>query len=219
MKKIFLALLLVAAFGTAKAQDYLLDNPDNNSYFGVRVGADVMSLKSPSPTAYGNNGGFFVGAIYNIPIFKNLYFEPGIYFFYNSAKIKAIWEFDPGTNLPTLERSSGKINDWGLRVPFNFGYHFDLTDRITVFPYTGPQLNVNLANSVSFATNVVPGNNTLHCNVFDLGWNFGVGVTYSRFLLTVGGTVGMTHYVKNPALFSGLYARRNLFTIALGYNF
>lgn len=217
MKKIIISFLMLATLGGAKAQDYLLDNPDNRSYFGVRLGADVMSLKSPSHI-YGNNGGFFLGAVYNIPIYKNLYFEPGIYFFYNSAKIKSLWNINKLTGENELIRSGGNINDWGIRVPFNFGYHFDITDQITVFPFTGPQLNVNFANSTSFDTNLV-NNNSLHYNVFDMGWNFGVGATYANFFLSVGGTVGITRYIKNPTILSGLYARRNLFSVAVGYNF
>lgn len=213
MKKFIISLLLLSAVSTvARAQDFLLDNPDNRPYLGVRIGVDVMALQSPSDM-YGNSGGFFVGAIYNMPLWKNLYFEPGLHLFYNSAKIKESINYSNND----LLRSTGSINDWGFRIPFNFGYHFDITDNLQIMPFTGPQLDVNISNSTNYDVDVFY-NPYLHYNTFDFGWNFGVGVKYESLFASLGGTVGMSHYIKNDDRYNTA-ARRNLFTIAIGYNF
>lgn len=236
MKKLLTGLLLLATLvPSIKAQDYIFDNPDNSSYWGVRLGFDVVSLQSPS-NFYNNRGGIEIGAIYNLPLWKNLFFEPGASLFYNSAGINGIVE-QLGQEI--IVSPSGTLNNWGIRIPLNFGYHFDVTDVIQIVPFTGPQFNINFANSQSyngpgFWSNSGP---SLQTNGMDFGWGFGVGVKYLKYYIGISGTVGITRYVTyNPDAYKTQYnpdpaqmshdfgpyplqARRNLFQITLGYNF
>ena len=206
MKKFLISFLLATMIlPSVKAQDNLFDNSDNKSYFGVRLGLDIVSLQGDM---YNNRAGFQLGAIYNMPIWKNLYFEPGISLFYNTAKAN-VFEWIPGPNNPrTLE-------NWGLRIPFIFGYHFDFTDNLQIILYTGPQLDANISFHTKFNDNL--GGTKADFNRFDFGWNFGIGARYDSYYLGLGGTVGINHLVRESIYYDG--ARRNLFTISLGYNF
>lgn len=227
MKKILLYFLSIIAFSSidVKAQDYVFDNPDNRSYLGVRLGFDIMSLQSPTPI-YENRGGIELGVIYNMPVWKNLFFEPGLSLFYNSATINGSIPYPSGAQKVT---AAGTLNDWGFRIPLNFGYHFDITDAIQVIPATGPVVNINLSTDVNYnAREVQQGFDyfNLHHNIIDLGWHFGIGVKIRAIYIGVGGTVGLSRLVtqnNSDYILNGdiipLHARRNLFNITLGYNF
>ena len=52
------------------------------SFLGVRVGLDISSAANGGGY-YSNKAGFSAGAVYNIPLWRNLYFEPGLSVFYN----------------------------------------------------------------------------------------------------------------------------------------
>lgn len=232
MKKILIACLVLTGTLGIKAQDYIFDDPDNHAYWGARLGFDITALQSPSGI-YGNRGGIEIGAIYHMPLWKNLYFEPGASLFYNSSSINGLPEYTG------YDIQEGTINNWGIRIPLNVGYHFDVTDAIKIAPYTGPQFNINLSNTTHYLyipeATVIGEDPRLHYNALDMGWNFGVGVTFQSYYIAVGGTVGLSRYVSNkpdvyrfPNSLSStypnyeyvpLYARRNVFSITLGYNF
>ena len=77
MKKFLISILAALSLTPAAvAQDYLFDNPDNHRYLGVRLNFDIMSLQSPA-NYYNNRGGLEIGVVYNMPLWKNLFFEPG----------------------------------------------------------------------------------------------------------------------------------------------
>lgn len=210
MKRLIAGVVLaVSATTCAYAQMELVDNPTNKYYLGVRAGIDVTSLQS-SGDLFKAGAGFHAGIIYHMPIWKNLYFEPSLSLFYNSAGIKDV-DYRPGYLL-----KGGKITDWGLRVPMNVGYRFDITDKVGISFFTGPNISLNLKSSYSFRTEI-PNDFDIHFKGFDMGWNFGVGVAYNRWVLALTGTVGCTHYIEQEDDF--YYARRNNISLAFGYNF
>lgn len=211
MKKLlstFLSILLAASIQAA-AQVNPLDNPNNKSHLGVRAGLDVTSLQSAS-NLFETRIGFQAGVVYDMPIWKNLFFEPGVSVFYNGAGIKDV------VYIPDYALKGGSIKNWGLRIPMNLGYRFDLTPNIGVVFLTGPQLNLNLSSKYSF-TSQLPDDFDIHFKSFDMGWNFGVGFLYKRVWLGINGLVGITHYIEKEADF--YYARRNVVSVSVGYNF
>lgn len=210
MKRIALALIVAATISvTATAQNYLVENPDNKPYLGLRIGLDISSTAGPANDVYGNGPGFTIGAVYNIPLWKNLYFEPGVSLFYNTfnSEIELADAFD---------LLDGSIRNWGFRVPLNAGYHFDFTDDISISLFTGPVINANI-----YAHEHYPG----HClsimekgfKRFDLQWDFGASLTYNHnYYVAVSGAVGMTKAYSLSDIFN---FRRNTCNIAIGYNF
>lgn len=210
MKRLLISLLTAATIGgTASAQNYLVENPDNKAYFGARVGLDITSTAGEVLDVYNNGAGFTVGAIYNIPVVKNFYFEPGLHLFYDTFGEELMTAGGP---TPT----SASIRNFGFRIPFNFGYRFDFTDEMSIYLFTGPVFNVNLTASEHIKD---AGSST---SLFDYGfkrtdfqWDFGVGYSYGKLYAQIGGGVGITKVCKN----SYEQFRRNTFNISIGYNF
>lgn len=228
MKKLILGLMaLTGAVASLQAQSYLTDNPDNKAYFGVRIGIDVSSTAGESVDTYSNGAGFSIGGVYNMPLYKNLYFEPGISLFYDTFGTEML---TTSTVVPEIPATiDGSIRNLGFRIPFHFGYHFDFTDEISVHVFTGPVLNWSL-----YAHQYWPADKALGFdkenysilgsggfNRFDMQWDFGVGVQYNNYYVSIGGGVGMTKaydYKIKDTGFSESF-RRNTFNISLGYNF
>lgn len=220
MKRVLFSLLAaIAVVIPVKSQVYLWDNPDNHAHFGVRLGLDIISLSS-DVDRYGTKAGFNVAGIYNLPLWKNLYFEPGLGLFYDTAMINAVYTTD---DIKVLDR--GSVRNLGFRIPFNFGYRFDANDNVSVHLFTGPQVNYNL----SFGTyyNGVKASNQPEAdfNRFDFQWNIGLGVDYGSYYAYIQSGLGLTHLIQAKdynyndfqLMFPG--ARRNLFSIGVGYNF
>lgn len=222
MKRIALTLTLALGLACmAQAQNYLVDNPDNKAYFGVRAGLDISSTAGQVADNYGNGAGFTVGAIYNIPLWQNLFFEPGLHLFYDTFDYYVY----VGDGTSFLEVYDGSIRNWGFRVPLNFGYHFDFTDDISISVFTGPVLNMNLKADTSCGDyDKKYGGKygySLINNGFrrvDMQWDFGVSMNYgSNYYVALSGAVGVTkaygvHYDDDDF-------RRNTFNISVGYNF
>lgn len=217
MKRILIiAVAFIGISTAASAQNYLYENPDNKPYFGVRFGLDVTSTAGETLNVYNNGAGFHIGAIYNIPVVKNFYFEPGLSLFYNTFGEELI---SAAGDAPAIRNAS--VRNFGFRIPFNFGYRFDFTDEMSVYIYTGPVLNVSMTakEHISSYNNDVPGVTTpLMGNGFkraDMQWDFGVGYSYYKLYVQVGGGIGVTKALST----SFESYRRNTFSITLGYNF
>lgn len=240
MKKIKSILLMSAlAAGTVCSDaetSYMFDNPDNKTFFGVRVGVDISSAANGGGN-YSSNAGFSAGAIYNIPLFMNLYFEPGLSFFYNAFGTSK-WNsfipdnpiYDPETGEPVsvLYQVDGSIRNFGFRVPLMIGYHFDFAEDVKVNVFTGPQLNMSLY--ANYKVGAAYGNDkdmidrdgslfgTDGFKHLDLQWKFGVGVAYQTYYAGLSGAWGLTDMKSGTAMLPR-DLRRNLFSITLGYNF
>lgn len=243
MKSLRTLLLLLSCAAASvstglSAQNYLMDNPDNHPYFGARVGVDISSAANGGGY-YSNQAGFSVGAVYNIPLWRNLYFEPGLSFFYDtfgtvsfqteSADVTPPTGGDP-QHVEKLYQVDGSLRNCGFRIPLNIGYHFDFAENMSVQVFTGPQLNISFlaryhrpAYFLPITGAQVPAESegifgTGGFKHFDAQWNFGVGFTYDRYYVAVTGSVGMTRLCDETELIPR-DIRRNLVTISLGYNF
>lgn len=213
MKKYLIALAAVAVLSAsqASAQNYLVNNPDNRAYFGARVGLDISSTGGGNTDVYGNGAGFTLGAIYNIPLWQNLYFEPGLHFFYNTFDDNMLVMNDNGYD----HLLNGSIRNTGFRVPLNFGYRFDFTDDMSISIFTGPVLNINLTAKEFF-----PGMSSASLindgfKRADLQWDFGASFQWNQYYVSLTGGAGITKvYSRADDAF-----RRNNFNIAVGYNF
>ena len=211
-KKFFTAVLLLGAASVSTDAQTVFNNESNHIYLGVRAGLDVSSA-SDGYGVYTNGAGFHVGAVYHIPLVMNLYFQPGLNFFYDTFGLTS-----PVDPIPGFSAADGSIGNAGFRVPFDFGFHFDLTDDINVFVFTGPQLNYSfLARShwklAEMKNSSMFGDNGF--KHFDLQGRFGAGFTYGRYNLSISGAPGITKVYKS----GNVDFRRNLFELSLGYNF
>lgn len=242
-----LAVMLLGAMSSVpsiQAQSYMFDNPENEAYFGARVGLDITSAANGG-AMFSNKPGFSLGAVYNIPIVANLYFEPGLYLFYNTFGTIQLEEY-PYTVVDSegveneftkYYQVDGTLRNFGFRVPLNIGYHFDFADDLSVQVFTGPQINLSLSARYHQNEVTTPGGETVKStsvDVFGTGgfkhvdfqWNFGVGLTYQHYYVSIGGAVGITNFKSASEFQAGKYAvdlrrdiRRNQFNISIGYNF
>lgn len=222
--------------GSAVAEtSYMFDNPDNKAYFGVRVGVDISSAANGGGN-YSSNAGFAAGAVYNIPLFMNLYFEPGLSFFYNTFGTNKWNSYVPESTISpanpegteVLYQVEGNIRNFGFRVPLIIGFHFDFYEDLKVNVFTGPQANINLYSHYKVTDAMAPDKNmpdhdgslfgTDGFKHVDLQWAFGVGLTYQTYYVGLNGAWGITQ-MKSSTLMLPRNLRRNLFSITLGYNF
>lgn len=213
MKKFFIALTSLASALAMSAQADLFDNPDNHAFLGVRVGLDVSSAASSDLDCYNNGVGFNIGAVYNIPVYKNLYVEPGLSLFYDTFGIE-VSNQRSGERPVTID---GSFRNFGFRIPIVAGFNFDFTDDIRVAPFTGPQLNISVVARDHYDADN-DGHSLFGEHGFkhaDLQWVFGVGVTYKDYYLSFSGGVGMTKVYD----LSADSFRRNTFQLSVGYNF
>lgn len=248
LKAMAVATALVIGTTTARsATSYMFDNPDNTTYFGARIALDISSAANGGG-AYSNKAGFSAGAVYHIPLWMNLYFEPGLSVFLNNFGCSS-WQtttvqipnLNPdGTpvlgpdNQPIIDekdfsyQQDGTIRNFGFRIPMIVGYHFDFAEDVKVHVYTGPQLNINLLARYHREAVYVPSQEqeaetfgifgTGGFKTLDFQWNFGVGLTWQTYYLGLGGAWGLTH-MKSSTEMLPRDLRRNLFSITLGYNF
>lgn len=220
MKKLLISMLAAGTAMTASAQADLLENPDNHPYFGARVALDISSTADGN-SYYSNGAGFSLGAIYNIPLYKNLYFEPGLSIFYDTFG-EEIMLNDPD-GMPYS--ADGSIRNFGFRIPLVAGYHFDFTDDMQVSVFTGPQVNISVAakeHILGKSESIFGDRGFKH---FDLQWALGVGFAWQKYYVSLSGGIGMTKVrdwkvrdTNGTVLYEDSF-RRNNFRITIGYNF
>ena len=147
MKRFLLSALVALGVVSASAQSYLVDNPANRAYFGIRVGGEVTcpGKITGGPVGikfFNNGGGVEFGGIYNIPVVANFYVEPGLKLYYNTYSVKKDW-VDLFQDDIVLDGVS--VRKFGIRVPVMAGYHFDFTRDVRLHLFTGPELEVGFS--------------------------------------------------------------------------
>lgn len=222
MKKTLLTicLCLAAALG-AGAQDMFDAGDGNRARFGVKIAWDLTSpatnlLKNIDP--YSNGSGFSAGAFYQIPLYKNLYFEPGLNYYYNTVLIN--YNLPEAMALGYPLPAEGSLRNSGFRIPFTFGYRFDFTSDISLSVFTGPQMNVG----VTFKEHdkLTKTSRSLYDDGWhrvDAQWLFGVRFHYAdNWIAEISGGAGMTNLLGGDK-YNGDHFRRNTFSISVGYVF
>lgn len=187
-------------------------------FFGVRAAFDVTHAAG-GDESLNNGSGFTITGVFNTPVLRNVYFEPGVGVFYNTMGIKPVEVKDMIFD--------GSVSNAGLRVPLNFGYRVGLLEKFDLAVYTGPVFNFNFHTRARLQPNFeVPApeasENLVHYGwrKFDAQWGFGVTATYNdEYYLAVGGGVGVSPMAKFDTPFGRETLRRNTLSIAVGYNF
>lgn len=205
-----------------QAQD-IFDNPENEAYLGVRLGLDIScpgNVKADKVAfdLFDPGAGFEAGVIYNIPLWKNLYFEPGLNLYYSTMKS----DITVADSELTSASASMSARRFGFRVPLRAGYRFDFSP-VSVSVFTGPRLTLPVVGrlhsslksgyeSVSESENLYGDDSNLRR--VDLGWQFGAGVAFGKWMFELSGTVGMLDMYKGaPSM------HENGVDLTIGYNF
>ncbi len=238
MKKLALIIgtILFGCTLSAKAQDISFESDDNKPFLGVRLGLDIScptdwkisnigeNGASMSLPLFNNGAGFDLGAVYNIPLWKNLYFEPGLSIYYNTMGCSVTIADDP--EFGTLDDLSGSIRRFGFRIPFQVGYRVDFTDLdFSLSAFTGPVLTAGLVGrqhaTIQYDGLKESGSESVYghdgfLNRVDVGWKIGVGAEYNNFVLQLSGTIGMCNMLSGAI---NTKYRDNNVALTIGYNF
>lgn len=242
MKKLIFAAAIALMSVSGISAQRIVNNPDNHSYWGVRAGLDVSGTTkfsisennfSVKEGIFDPGCGFNVGVIYNMPIVANLYFEPGLTFYYNTFKLKTDG-YDDENGGVKIDIKHASVRQSGMRIPLNFGYHFDFTKDFNVAVITGPQLEVGFSCDNYITVSASAGgleaeehdayslynkDSSLPLNRFNLYWNAGLQFNYRQFSLGVLGQFGLTNTVRHPDKDDEGSMHINRCSINLGYNF
>ncbi len=224
MKRIVFLFAILLCTLKSFSSNPVLDNPNNSPYWGVRIGYD-WNLPGKWDTPFGEDidmfrsgGGFSVGAIYNIPLKANLFFEPGVYFYYDTYSYKDVIITDEFGN---EKDSDPKIVKSGFRIPLSLGYRFDLSDRFSVSIFTGPQFGYAFYGNIHFRNKEIAEEypeklfSEYGQRRFNIDWNIGFGIEVDyRWYFSITGQLGLNDLQKNEVKF-----KENRLTFALGYNF
>lgn len=198
-------------------------------YWGMRAEIDV-TLPSKFHTVSTNHSetlfkpgmGVNVGAICNIPLVSNLYLEPGanLYYGYYSYDVIISDGEDSTTEDPTVKK-------FGLRVPVDIGYRFNLSDGFALSLFTGPQLDWGITGSVKYKNPSaadedakhlleVYGNGDYGQRHISMSWRVGIGVEINHDTsLALVGNLGVTDLMKHK----DYTFRENSLGLVIGYNF
>lgn len=208
MKKLILLFMLVVISLIANAQ-FNIDNPNNRAYFGARLSLDISNL-STNPDMYSAGAGFSVGAIYQVPIFMNLYVEPGLSLYYNTY----------GADIDTyLVSTSSKVKNFGIKIPINVGYHIDF-EKFNIGVFTGPALRIGFLceehTKEKIDNHTIKSEFNLYSGLYnrcDLAWAVGANVNFKQYYFGISGDFGLTRQIK------GVKSSVNTCQFTLGYNF
>lgn len=211
MRKFILSLLL-AVCGTAIAPAQI------PGHLGARLSATVTN-----PAGKNNNlstgAGFDVGVIYQLPLVKKFYIEPGLMFYYTGMSNSAPVDMNGSA-------FDASVRNYGIAIPVNFGYNFKLLPNLELSAFTGPRFNFNIAAKQYFSPNfAIPAPDAISLfnlgwKKFDMQWGFGVGFTVAdNYYVGVSGDVAVTPLAKYGNKHDVVKVFRNTFAITLGYNF
>ncbi len=222
MKKVMIlaALMLVGVLqGMSQETENRYYEPANSEtdtpkgFWGVRVNIDVTVPGEVKDDGVGvemfNPGpGLSVGAIYNVPINKRFYFEPGLYLQLHNTGYKKKY----------IDVDNANMLEYAMRVPLLFGIKFPTrTGFFTIT--TGPGLSVGLSGK----THVKDYGETASIDMykdgirrFDLNWNVGFAIYFKDYMIGLNGYYGLLNSLKDG---DGASWHQNYITIGFGYNF
>lgn len=211
MRKALLT-LIIALCGTAVASAQI------PGHFGVRLSATVTN-PAGKHNDLNTGAGFDAGVVYQLPLVKKFYVEPGLMFYYTGMS----------NELPVDKDGSAfdaSVRNFGLAIPVNVGYNFNLLPNLQLSAFTGPRFNFNISAKQYYSPNFsVPAPDAFNLfntgfKKFDMQWGFGVGFTVAQnYFIGVSGDVAVTPLQNFGNKNQHIKVYRNTFAITLGYNF
>lgn len=210
---LLLCILLCVAGASSQKSDRVL--------WGAKVNANI---ELPGKWRFDNGGsakmykpgfGVDLGAVCNIYLGSGFYLEPGLDLFYEGYRYDDIY-----INLG--QKTNPKVTKFGMRLPLVAGYTFNLSDRMGLSIFTGPQLSYAFAGKVSVEGNFDLGEDFPDDGLFgptgqnrlDCAWKVGVGFPVDSYMLSLEADFGLTDLQKGPVKF-----RENRVGLAFTYYF
>lgn len=200
MRKLIVT-LIIAAFSAAfaaNAQD------SKRVLWGVKAGVDIelpgkwhgdhSSVKMFKPGI-----GFSAGAVCNIDLGYNTFFEPGLGLFHEQYRYDEFIVM--GDNGQPLAEDP-KVSKTGLMIPLIFGYSFWFNDDAGLRVYTGPQLRYAFDGNIDIDVDEADFSIWDGQRRFDASWKVGLGMPFNHFMVSLEVEFGMANLLKNELKFS-----------------
>ena len=202
---LLLCIILCVGAATAQKSDRVL--------WGAKVNANI---ELPGKWRFDNGGSAkMYKPGFGVDLGAGFYFEPGIDLFYEGYRYDDIY-------INQGQKTNPKVTKFGMRLPLVAGYTFNLSDRMGLSIFAGPQLSYAFAGKVSVEGNLDLGedfpNDDLFGragqNRFDCAWKVGVGFPVDSYMLSLEADFGLTDLQKGPVKF-----RENRVGLAFTYYF
>ncbi len=177
--------------------------------WGAKAGLDLSSAFSPSDIS--NLGpyevGFHIGAIYDVPLSKKMFFQPGLLFCTNGFK------FDTKDLIYTTK---SEVKMYALEVPLVMSFRPSLGKRNKLLTEFGFYTRYNLFGKRNYVYKDNTVNNSSPFDAytrFDFGLHLGLGLSYSNYFITGAYQLGMNALEKETL------SKHTKIRISLGYMF
>lgn len=144
--------------------------------------------------------GVSLGAVCNVWLGNNFYFEPGVSLFYDNYDYDDFFIADDMGFPSKVLKSLYKV---GVRVPIVTGYTFNFSDSFGLSVYTGPQFSYAFAGD-----NRIDNENLLDKDTdwslfgiggqrrFEMGWKVGLAFPIGTWAIGIEGDFGLTNVMK-----------------------
>lgn len=187
-------------------------------YFAIKTSFDVTHPAGCND-GINNGSGLTVLGVFNVPLNRNVFIEPGVGMFYTAMGIRP---FESGGVL-----YDGSVRNFGVRIPLSVGYRCGLFENFELAAFTGPVFNVNCSTKAHLEADTYPPYVEASANMFDYGWKhfdaqwgIGLSATYAdRYYIAVSGGIGMSPMATFHNADGKHRLRRNTMSITLGYCF
>lgn len=177
--------------------------------FSIRAGFERQTnvLKRYGDESKGNSGGFYAGFGMNFSGAKGFGFSLGMYYSQN-----------------TKDDNGMKYTFRDMRIPLLLNYRYRFTNDISAYAFLGPTVTFGITskNTVTF------GGQDIDYDLysediftrFDIGAQFGLGVSYRNISLDLGLHYGLLNRWKNASTYDGDPSNHfNHFFTGLAYTF
>lgn len=189
--------------------------------WGLRAALDInlpgkWKTNHESAKMFKPGAGVTVGGVCNIGLGNGFYLEPGVSLYYDAYSFDSI--IIGSEDYSGQKTTSPRQDKAGFRIPVVLGYTIDVSERIGICFYTGPEFSYAFYGKQHFDNEILDeiftGSPFEMLHRADCAWKIGVGFPFDSFMLAFDGAIGLTDLAKNSVKF-----HENRLSISLAYYF
>lgn len=203
---ITIVFLICCVNGVVRASE-----PDTRPMWGVKAAID-LNLPGKWHTddfkdkMYRPGFGVNIGAVYNVYLGKDFYFEPGLSLFYDTYSYYKFSVLGPDGMVVESDPSLYKV---GLRVPVIFGRMFDFSEKFAMTIFTGPEISYAFAGEINAKNKDMFGEPGLRLfgkgdgcqRRVDCAWKAGIGFPTGDWYVSLDVAFGLIDMLKGGISF------------------
>lgn len=207
MKRLSIILCIVFSCLSSKAQ--IIEKGTGNPTWGVRAAFDVNIPGHVKSNVFNDKmfragTGGALGGVCNIYLGHGFYLEPAVSLFFDTYAYNDL--IVGGTDGYT--ETDPTVYKVGFRVPVVAGYSFSVSDRLSIAPFTGPELSYAFAGDIMLHDrdrldldgNLLFGDIGSQRRV-ECGWKIGIAFFSGMWSFNIDASIGMTNLMKNGTTF------------------